>query len=338
MAGRPATIVDVARHAGVSHSTVSRVLNGYPHVSADTRARVEQAAHDLGYVANLNARGLAGGRSGLVGVVTFEVSSSYIIGVLRGIDGELAASEHDMMLSTNRLRDQRERDHVTRLSQGPCDGLIVLIPSASELYAEDFAARGYPLVLIDHAATTHASTVTTQNRAGAEQATRHLIELGHRRIGHIGGIEQFDASDARVEGWRSTLAAHDLDHGDDLIVGGDFQRESGRVGTAELLDRPDPPTAIFAANDMAAVGVLDELRARGLRCPDDVSVVGFDDVPEATLMTPTLTTVRQPMEALGREAVRLLLARIEDPAGPVAHLELATELVVRASTGPPPTA
>ena len=139
----------------------------------------------------------------------------------------------------------------------------------------------------------------------------------------------------RVIGWRSVLERHGLDHGDDLLVEGDFRRHPGRLGAAALLDRPDPPTAIFAASDLTAVGVLDELRDRGLRCPEDLSVLAFDDVPEATLTNPQLTTIRQPMNSLGRQAVRHLLARMERPDDPVMHVELATELVERESTAPP---
>ena len=155
MTPRAVTIVDVARRAGVSHSTVSRVLNGHPHVRAETRARVERAASDLGYVANIHGRSLAGGRTGIIGLVTLEYSSSYIIEVTRGVDEELSTAGFDLMLSTNRDRDQRERDHVLRLSQGMCDGIIVLIPSAAELYLEQLSARRYPFVLIDHGANPH---------------------------------------------------------------------------------------------------------------------------------------------------------------------------------------
>lgn len=335
MASRPVTIVDVARHAGVSHSTVSRVLNGHPHVRADTRLRVEQAVEALGYVANLQARGLAGGPSGSIGLVALEVSTSYVVEVIRGVDEELAASGLDLMLSTTRRHDVREREQVLRLSQGLCDGLIVLIPAAPDLYLEDLAARNYPIALIDHGATPFASSATMANRSSTEQAMAHLIGLGHRRIGHVTGNLATDAARRRMLNWRAMLQAHSLEHGDDLVVEGDFRRESGQRGAAILLDRSAPPTAILAGSDFMAVGVLDEVRKRGLRCPDDLSVMGFDDVAEATVTTPQLTTIRQPMQALGRQAVRLLMDRLRNPDAPTVHVELATELVVRESTAPP---
>ena len=170
MESRPVTIVDVARHAGVSHSTVSRVLNEHPHVKGSTKARVERAVKELGYVANVQARGLAGGLSGAIGLVALEVSTSYVVEVIRGIDEELAASGLDLMLSTTRKRDVREREQVMRLSQGLCDGLIVLIPGAADLYLQDLANRKYPIVLIDHEPTPLASTVTMANTSSAEQA------------------------------------------------------------------------------------------------------------------------------------------------------------------------
>lgn len=333
---RPVTIVDVARHAGVSHSTVSRALNGHPHVKEATKARVKQVVDDLGYVANVQARGLAGGPSGAIGLVALEVSTSYVVEIIRGVDEELAATGLDLMVSTTRKRDARERDQVMRLSQGLCDGLIVLIPAAAELYIEELAARGYPIVLIDHAATPLASTATMANRSSADQAMAHLIGLGHKRIGHITGNMKTDAARKRLSGWRAMLQNHGLDHGDDLLVEGDFRRESGCSGAAVLLDRANPPTAILAASDFMAVGVLDELRSRGLRCPDDISVMGFDDVTEATVTVPQLTTIRQPMKALGRQAVRMLIGRMDDRETPASHIELATELVVRGSTAAPP--
>ena len=335
MPPRPVTIVDVARHAGVSHSTVSRVINGHHHVRASTRARVEAAVAELGYVANMQARGLAGGPSGVIGLVALEVSTSYVVEIIRGIDEELVASGMDLMLSTTRRRTDRERDQVLRFSQGLCDGLLVLIPYGAELYLPDLADRGYPIVLIDHAPTPLATTVTMANRSSAEQATEHLIGLGHSRIGHLRGNPLTDAALQRQATWRATLQAHGLDHGDDLLAGDDFTRESGQAGAAELLDRPNPPTAMLAASDFVAVGALDELRRRGLRCPQDMSVMGIDDVAEATLTTPQLTTIRQPMQALGHQAVRLLMERLQDPGAPAVHVELATELVVRESTAPP---
>jgi LacI family transcriptional regulator len=335
MASRPVTIVDVARHAGVSHSTVSRVLNGHPYVRSETRTRVEQAVEALGYVANLQARGLAGGPSGSIGLVALEVSNSYVVEVIRGVDEELAASGLDLMLSTTRRRDVREREQVLRLSQGLCDGVIVLIPAAPDLYLEELAARNYPIVLIDHAATPFASSTTMANRSSTEQAMAHLIELGHRRIGHVTGNLATDAARKRMLNWRAMLQTHQLDHGDDLLAEGNFQRESGQLGAATLLDRPDPPTAILAGSDSMAVGVLDEVRKRGIRCPDDLSVMGFDDVLEATVTTPQLSTIRQPMQALGRQAVRLLTDRLGNPDVPTVHVELATELIVRGSTAAP---
>ena len=336
MESRPVTIVDVARHAGVSHSTVSRVLNGHPHVKAATKARVEQAVNELGYVANMQARGLAGGPSGSIGLIALEVSTSYVVEVIRGVDEELAASGLDLMLSTTRRQTLREREQVLRLSQGLVDGLIVLIPAAAEMYLEDLSRRGYPIVLIDHAATPLASTATMANRSSADQAMAHLIGLGHKRIGHITGNMATDAARKRLTSWRAMLQAHRLDHGNDLVAEGNFLRESGRSGAATLLDQPEPPTAILAASDFMAVGVLDELRNRGLRCPDDISVMGFDDVPEATVTSPQLTTIRQPMKALGRQAVRMLMSRMQDPSAPAVHVELATELIARESTAPPP--
>lgn len=332
-----ATIVDVARRAGVSHSTVSRVLNGRPHIKPETRARVEQAVADLGYVANLSARGLAGGRLGMIGFVVLDLESSYINQVVRSVDAALAACGHDLLLCTTHEREQREASYVERLTVGLCDGLLLLLPAAANRYAAELAAREYPFVLIDHKGSKHASSVVARNEQGAFDAVAHLVDLGHQRVAYIGGDLGTSAGRDRLAGYRRGVQEFGLDDDPDLIVEGDFRRGSGESGAHRLLDLPTPPTAILAAADATALGVGTACLQRGVRIPDDLSLIGFDDIPEAAQMHPPLTTIDQQMAEMGRRGVDLLLARIETPNRPVDHVELATALIERDSTAPPPS-
>ncbi|MEM7091781.1 MAG: LacI family DNA-binding transcriptional regulator [Actinomycetota bacterium] len=333
--GTPVTIVDVARRAGVSHSTVSRVLNGRPHIKPETRRRVEAALSELGYVANLSARSLAGGRLGLVGLVVLDLEGSYSHQVVRGVDQALAEVGLELMLCTTHRREQREHDYVARLSVGMCDGLIVLVPKSEQRYAKELAERRYPFVLVDHKGSAEASGVIARNEAGAIDAMTHLAELGHQRIGHITGSLETSAGADRLAGYRRAVADLGLDDDPSLVYEGDFSMESGEAGARHLMRLGQRPTAIFVGADAAAIGAAGELWRAGLSIPSDISLVGFDDLPEAEYAQPPLTTVRQPMADMGREAVKLLLARIDDPTLAVTHLELPTTLIVRSSTAPP---
>ena len=329
------TIIDVAREAGVSHSTVSRVLNGRPHIKPETRERVLAALDRLGYTPNMRARGLAGGRLGVVGLVVLDLESSYITQVVRGVDAALADAGLDLMLCTTHRREQQETSYVSRLSIGLVDGLLVLLPKRSDQYATDLASRDFPFVLIDHAGSRLANSIVAANRDGGRQAVEHLADLGHRRVGVITGDLTTDAGRDRLAGWSDTVAARGLDDDPALLVEGDFLESGGYDGALRLLGLRRPPTAIFASSDTAAFGAFRAAAELGVAVPGDVSIVGFDDIPEASLTTPLLTTVRQPMFEMGRRAVLMLLDRIEYPGRPVAHVEYPTELVARSSSSAP---
>ncbi len=331
------TIVDVAREAGVSHSTVSRVLNGRPSIKPETRTRVLAALERLGYAPNLSARSLAGGRLGVVGIVVLDLESSYITQVVRGVDAALADAGWDLMLCTTHRREQRETSYVSRLSVGLVDGLLVLLPKRSDEYAEDLASRSFPFVLVDHSGSPLANSIVAANHTGGVQAIEHLASLGHRRIGVITGDLDTDAGRDRLEGSRSAIERLDLDTDPALVVDGDFLEDGGYDGTKVLLGLEYPPTALLTGSDTAAFGALRAIADAGLVVPGDISVIGFDDIPEAALATPQLTTVRQPLVEMGRRAVEMLLAVIDDPSRPVAHVEYPTDVVVRRSTAPWPT-
>lgn len=330
------TILDVARESGVSYATVSRVLSGFTFVKEATRTRVIEAADRLGYVANVQARTLAGGRSQVIGVLVPGLDNSYIGEIMRGIDDELARVNYNLMLYTTHRHHGHEASSVSTIANGLTEGLILVVPLIPTAYLAALRSRGFPHVLIDQAEPTGASSVVDSTSwQGAYDATRYLIELGHRRIGFIGGLKELSSAIERLNGYKAALADHQIPYDAALVTEGDFWQASGHLSAQKLL--PAQPTAIFAANDLMALGAMEALRDAGLRIPEDISLVGFDDIPQVSITHPKLTTVRQPLEHMGRMAVKLLLEQIENPENPARRMTLDTQLVVRDSCQPPKT-
>ncbi|MCU0476795.1 MAG: LacI family transcriptional regulator [Anaerolineae bacterium] len=330
------TIIDVARESGVSYSTVSRVLSGFEYVSDDTRERVLAVAKRLGYVANLQARSLAGGRSNVVGVLVPGLDNGYIIEVTRGIDEELNRQGYSLMLYTTHQQHGKETQFVSAIANGLCDGLLLVVPVVPDDYLDVLQQRKFPYVLVDQADSTRRhNSICSTNWQGAYDATQHLINLGHRQIGIITGRMDLSSGIERLEGYKSALATHDIALDERLIYPGDFFQPTGYTGGHHLLGLPTPPTAIFAGNDLMAFGVLQAAGERGVRVPDDLSVVGFDDIPYSVMMHPRLTTVRQLLDEMGRVAVQMLLKHIEQPESTPHHITLDTQLIVRESSAPP---
>jgi LacI family transcriptional regulator len=332
------TIVDVAREASVSYTTVSRVVNDKGSVKPETRERVLMAMTRLGYVVDQRARSLAGGRSQVIGLLVHDVGTSYIGEVIRGIDAELAPAQYDLLLYTTHRRKTKESAYVVTLTRGLADGLLLVLPRNPGDYLSTLREHRFPHVLIDHRGVDEVTpAVAATNRQGAYNATEYLVELGHRRIGFItGAMDQMCARD-RLEGYRAALADRGINLDPELVYEGDFFQPLGYAGASALLELSHPPTAILASNDVSAFGVMEAIREHGLRIPDDVSVVGFDDIPQAAHVHPPLTTVRQPLEKMGRTATRMLLEYIKDPQRPIERTELSTELVIRQSCRPPKT-
>jgi LacI family transcriptional regulator len=331
------TIVDVAREAGVSYSTVSRVVNNYEYVKPETREKVLNAMMRLGYVVNQQARSLRGGRSQVVGLLVPDVGNSYIGAIIRGIDAELAANQYDLMLYTTHRQKTRESTYVATITRGLADGLLLLLPTNVEAYLASLQQQQFPHVLIDyqHVASDLTSTVQATNWRGAYEAISYLIALGHRRIAHIIGLKEMQCALDRLQGYRDALAAHGIPYDPDLVYAGDFFRPQGYEAAHRFMGLPRPPTAVLAANDISAFGVMEAVTRLGLRVPDDVSLIGFDDIIEAQQVHPGLTTVRQPLEEMGRVAARILLRRLDNPDLPGERVELPTVLVERDSCLPP---
>jgi DNA-binding LacI/PurR family transcriptional regulator len=305
---------DVARLAGVSKQTVSRVLNDSPAVRPETREAVVAAMRTLGYRPSRSARSLASGRTRMLGVISFDAARYGPASILTAINS--AAQEAGYLVSSIAL-DTADRD--------------TLVRAVHTLSAE--AARDVPLMVLENDFGDDASYVTADSRDGARQATEHLLSLGHGTVHHIAGPTGWLSAERRLEAWRDTLRAAGAEVPEPLI--GDWSADSGYALGRRLARRPDV-TAVFASNDQMALGLLRALHEAGRQVPDDVSVVGYDDIPEAAHMLPPLTTVRTDFAATGRRSLQLLLSRIDGSAKPrVDHIE-PVQLVVRRSTGPAP--
>jgi len=335
-----ATIREIARAAGVSIATVSRVINGRPDVSPQTREVVLRVVREHGFSTNRNARALSGGRTGLVGVTLPILEAAYFAVIVSGTAEALY--EHDMRIVLCPTLHQHEREVtlLDRLMHGTTDGAVLMLPEESNAELRALQETGYPFVVVDPRVQLDQGipAVSAANASGARAVVEHLLSLGHRRIGAILGPADWMATTERLNGYRSALAAAGVLVARDLVVESDFSIESGEAAAASLLDLPERPTAIFGFNDNVAIGALRAAEARGLTVPDDLSVVGFDDSEQSGLVTPALTTVRQPLAEMGRMAVSLLLRLLDHQRVEAMNIELATRLVVRESTAAPVTA
>ena len=331
------TIKEIAELAGVSIATVSRVVNGRADVSDETRELVQRVVRERGYTANRSARGLSAGRTGLVGVLVPLVHPAYFSGILAGAAEALYEQDMRLVLSPTRHEHDREVSLVDRLMHGLTDGALLVLPEESSEELQQLLDRGNSFVVVDprQALPQRIPSVSAAHASGADQAMQHLLALGHRRIGAITGPRGWVATEDRRRGYLAALAAAGIQLDPELEAEANFEIDGGASAAERLLSLPDPPTAIFAFNDNLAIGAIHAARTRGLAVPGDVSVVGFDDVEYATVISPALTTVRQPLAEMGRMAVSMLVRLLERQRFETLHVELATRLVVRDSTAPP---
>jgi LacI family transcriptional regulator len=329
------TIKDVARASGVSTATVSRVLSGYEFVRETTRNRVMEAVEDRGYVAKLQARSLAGGHSQIIGLLVPNLDNGYVGTIMQGIDRELARFNYDVVLYTSHRHPGKESFYVDAIANGLTEGLLLVAPLVPTTYLDALREQNFPYVLIDQAdATKNSNVVEATNCQGAYEATRYLSQLGHTRIAFITGALVVRSAVDRLRGYQAALIDCGIPARKELVIEGDFQQQTGYEITKRLLQSVNPlPTAIFASNDLSAFGAMDAARECGLRIPDDISIIGFDDIPQASFVYPKLTTVRQPLEQMGQVAVKMLLEQIEDQSRPPQRVALATQLVIRDSCG-----
>jgi LacI family transcriptional regulator len=330
--GEHLTIHDVAAAAGISYGTVSRVINDAPHVKPETRQRVREAMVRLGYVVDRRARSLAGGRAHMLAVLVPDLGTGYIGEIIRGIDTEVELSQYDLLLYTTHRQAAKESSYIASIARGMADGLVLVLPSDLQAMVGYLRQVKFPFVLVDYQGVEEqVPAVCATNWQGAYNATEYLIELGHRRIGFITGDMEMAAARNRLAGYQAALRTQHLLSEPELIRGGQFHYSDGYTATLALLALPNPPTAIFASNDDMALGSMDALRGQGLRVPGDISVVGFDGIPQAALVHPALTTVSQPLAKMGRVATQMLLDLMNDPEKSARRIELPTELIIRES-------
>lgn len=329
---RRATITDVAAAAGVSVSTVSKVINGRYGIATGTASRVQKVANELGYESSLVARSLRSTRTHVIGILVAEFEP-FSTEILKGAGAALDDTDYELLAYTGARQSGRvgwERRYLSRLSGTLIDGALLVTPSVVD------ADAGIPLVSIDpHAGPAGLPTVDSDNFSGAQLATRHLIDLGHRRIGFMAGRPDLESSRLREAGFRQAHTDAGLALDPVLVQAGDYSRGAVREPALGLLSLADRPTAIFAANDLSAMGTMDVARGMGLDVPGDLSVVGFDDIPESTRTTPPLTTVHQPIQEMGAAAITMLIALLDGGAVEQTHVRLPISLVRRGSTAAP---
>jgi len=322
---------DVARTAGVSVATVSKVVNGRWGVAQATVSRVQQVIEQLGYEASLGAQSLRSHRTNVLGILVAEFEP-FSTELLKGASTELARTDYELLAYAAGARGSMvgwERRSLARLSGTLIDGAILVTPTVVE------TKQGFHVVAIDpHTGPSGMPTVDSDNFAGAVLATNHLLELGHRRIGFLGGRADLESARLREAGFRKAMAEAGVSVDEALVRVGGYRIETAEGPARQLLSEADRPTAIFAANDLTAIATITAARGLGLTVPDDLSVIGFDNVPESALASPPLTTIKQPLQQMGAVALRLLadlLAGVERDT----HVRLPTELVVRATCAPP---
>lgn len=330
---RASVMADVAKLAGVSHQTVSRVVNESTHVRPETRAKVLEAMRVLAYRPNSLARALVTGRSRTLGVVSFDTTLFGPASTLFGIEQAAHEAGYGVsVLSVLSLNHVSVLAAVERLRGQAVDGILVIAPQTEAVRGILQLPLDVPVVSVEAGPEEGVPVVEVDQFAGAQLATRHLLELGHRTVWHIAGPADFLEAQRRVAGWRTTLAEAGA-----LVpaaLTGDWGARSGYELGRRLAKDPEV-TAVFAANDPMALGLLRALNESGRRVPDDVSVVGFDDVPEAAYFSPPLTTVRQDFMQVGRSSFGLLLDEIERSTRSSTHIRVAPSLVVRESTAAP---
>jgi LacI family transcriptional regulator len=331
------TLAHVAREAGVSVPTVSKVLHQRPDVSERTRQAVTAVLERYDYRPTRRAATKPRGRAFLIELVVPGIDSSWSTRVLEGVEEAAHAAGYGVVVTAVHGRRRPPRSWLDAVSRRRSDGALLVLSGLSPAQRRLASELVLPFVLLDpvDAPGPDAAWVGATNWTGGLAATDHLLDLGHRRVAVISGPQGTHCSRARVDGYRAALLARNLPVDSHLIRFGEFTTPSGLAMTSALLDGPRPPTAIFCGSDALAVGAYRALAARGLRVPDDVSVVGFDDLPPADVLVPQLTTVHQPLFEMATMATEMVLRMIEGEAHGARAVEVATRLVVRESTAPP---
>ncbi|MCL6431792.1 MAG: LacI family transcriptional regulator [Anaerolineae bacterium] len=328
-----ATIREVARKAGVAAITVSRVINRTGYVSEETRQRVEEAIAELDYVPNVLARGLRSSRTHTLGLLVTDITNGFWTTVARGAEDAAVGNGYSVFLCNTDESATKQEQYLRALLSHRVEGAIIA-PASSDRSALTALERArLPFVIVDRRVPgVNADLVLGDSLGGARELVEHLLARGHRRIAHLGGPVGVSTADDRERGYREALMAAGIGVEPGLVQRGDYKLESGRRLMRQLLGCSPLPTAVFAANNVLAVGALAALRERGLRVPEDMALVCFDDLPQASLIDPFLTVAAQPAYELGATAVRLLLERLAHPGRPPETVVLPVQLLIRRSS------
>lgn len=330
------SIKDIARTAHVSHSTVSRALRNSPLVNHETGALIRKIAEEQGYTVSAVARSLVTRKTNTIGVVVTSIADPFVGEIVNGIEEFALAHEYSLMLATCHADPVREVRAVRSFQEHRVDGILVNASRVGALYLPLLEGMKIPIVLINNEHPGEfIHSVTIDNLNAGRVAARHLVELGHKRIGYIGNRFGLQADMERFSGYRQILEEADIGFQPELVAHGDGRPEGGMRAMERLLALPEPPTAVFCYNDMEAIGALRAIREHGLTVPGDVSVVGLDDLFLASYTDPPLTTIQQPKHQMGRLAVEILLQLLAGKK-PDSHVTLAGKLIVRQTTAPPP--
>jgi DNA-binding LacI/PurR family transcriptional regulator len=330
-----ASIKDIARIANVSHSTVSRALRSSTLVNFETAEKIRRIAAENGFRASAVARSLATSRTHTIGVVVTSIADPFVAEVVAGIEEEANANNYSVFLANCNADPERELKVVQSFEDRRVDGIVVTASRVGALYARVLESLQIPIVLLNNQHPSRfGHSVMIENFDASRQAVAHLIGLGHRRIAYIGDRFGYGSDSERFSGYRSALDEADIPIDPDLFVHGDGKADSGMIAAEKLLATVPPPTAIFCYNDMTALGALKAIRTRGLSVPDDISLIGFDDLPLALYMDPPLTTVRQPKHEMGQLAMQVLL-KLVSGSHSQQNIKVNGELILRQSTAAP---
>jgi len=332
------SIKDIAKAAGVSHSTVSRALSDSPLIKAETKARIQRLAREMGYSPDARARSLVMGQTRTVGVVVTTIADPFAAEIVQAIEHTAHDHAYTVILCSSNAEPEREIAAVKMLRSKRVDGVIVTSSRVGALYQEHLERLGVPIVLINNHSEDsgrYTYSVSVDNRHGGHLATTHLIQLGHRRIAYISRPSDYRSNLERFTGYRQALDAAGILFDLDLVVPGTGRADGGERALLALMGSDEPPTAVFCYNDMTAIGLLRAAREAGLDVPQDLSVVGFDDILLASYVCPALTTVAQPKAEMGRRALQMALALMtsQDPAMEgISNIVVKGQLAVREST------
>lgn len=331
------TIKDIAKAANVSKAAVSYVINDKPGVSEETRQKILRIMKEMNFRPNATARGLAGQKTEMLGLVIPDITDMFYANIVRGVENKANEFGYTLNLCTTHAEPSRERDVVDMFTSGRVDGLILMTYYLNREYLEKLKGQGMPFVVIDGSPQDESIySVFVNNEEAGYRAAEYLIRLGHREIAFIYGVIGSGDSEQRFLGYRRALRENGLACRGELMKRGEYQRAGGYKAARELMAMPHRPTAVFAANDQMALGVLNAAVDLGLKVPRDLSIIGVDDIEAVSLVVPPLTTVRQPTYEMGGTATEILVRLINGERPSQRKISLQTSLVVRDSCAPPP--